>query len=75
MKLKFLVPAFGLLFTSSINASSILEWTQEEVRVYEENKEALSFRCKIAAQDAFQEMREIYYLPTTDNEFVYKLLH
>lgn len=73
MKLKFLVSAFGLLFTSNIDAS-ILEWTQEEVRVYEENKEALTFRCEIAAQDAFQIMRETYHLPSTDEDFVYKLM-
>lgn len=73
MKRNLLTAVIGLLLASSAHAS-VLEWTQEEARVYEENAEALSFRCKIATSDAFQIMRETYYLPSADEEFVYNLM-
>lgn len=73
MKQNLLVTTIGLLLASSAHAS-ILEWSQEEVRIYEENTEALSFRCQIATEDAFQELRQAYYLPQEDESFVYQLM-
>lgn len=73
MKRKLLVTAMGFLTLASAHASDF-KWTEDELRIYEENSEAMFFRCKIAAQDAFQEMRQIYYLPQKDETFVYKLM-
>lgn len=73
MKRKLLVTAIGFLTLASAHAS-VFEWTQEETRIYEENQDALSFRCKIAASDAFQQLREVYYLPEADETFVYQLM-
>lgn len=73
MKRNLLITAIGLFF-ASISHASILEWTQEEAQIYEENTDALSFRCRIAAEDAFQELRQEYYLPKEDEAFVYLLM-
>lgn len=73
MKRNLLITAIGLFF-ASISHASILEWTQEEALIYEENAEALSFRCRIATEDAFQELRQEYYLPKDDEAFVYLLM-
>ena len=73
MKRKLLVTAMGFLTLTSVHASDF-KWTEDELRIYEENSEAMFFRCKIAAQDAFQEMRQIYYLPQNDETFDYKLM-
>lgn len=73
MKRKLLVTAIGFLIVSSTHAS-VFEWTQNETSTYEKNAEALTFRCKIAAQDAFQELRQTYYLPPDDEKFVYQLM-
>lgn len=73
MKRKLFVTAMGFLIASSAHAS-VFEWTQEEIRTCEENAEALAFRCKIAAQDAFQELRQSYYLPQKDESYVYLLM-
>lgn len=73
MKRNLLATAIGLLLTSSSYAS-VFEWTEEEARIYQENLDALSFRCKIAASDAFQQLREVYYLPQTEETFVYQLM-
>lgn len=73
MKQNLLVTAIGLFF-SLISHASIFEWTPEEARIYEENTEALSFRCRISAEDAFHELRQVYYLPKEDEAFVYLLM-
>ena len=73
MKRKLLVSAIGFLIASSTHAS-VFEWTQDETSTYEKNAEALAFRCKIAAQDAFQELRQTYYLPKKDEKFIYLLM-
>lgn len=73
MKRNLLITAIGLFF-ASISHASILEWTQEEAQIYEENTDALSFRCRIATEDAFQELRQEYYLPKEDEAFVYLLM-
>ena len=73
MKRKLLVTAIGFLIVSSTQAS-VFEWTQDETSTYEKNAETLAFRCKIAAQDAFQELRQTYYLPKKDEKFVYLLM-
>lgn len=73
MKSKLLVTAIGFLIVSSTHAS-VFEWTQNETSTYEKNAEALTFRCKIAAQDAFQELRQTYFLPPDDEKFVYQLM-
>ncbi len=73
MKCNLLVTAIGLILASGAHAS-ILEWSQDEIRVYEENTEALAFRCKIASEDAFQELRQAYYLPQEEESFVYLLM-
>lgn len=73
MKRKLLVTAIGFLAVSSTHAS-VFEWSQDETRTYEENAEALAFRCQIAAQDAFQELRQTYHLPKKDEKFIYLLM-
>lgn len=73
MKRNLLATAVGLLLASSAHPA-ILEWSQNEIHTYLENREALGFRCKVAAEDAFQEMRQIYYLPSEDETFVYQLM-
>jgi len=73
MKRNLLATAVGLLLASSAHCA-ILEWSLDESHTYQENKEALEFRCKIAAQDAFQEMRQTYYLPSDDEVYVYQLM-
>ncbi len=73
MKRNLLVTAIGLFLASSAHGS-ILEWSQDEARIYEENTEAMSFRCRIATEDAFQELRQAYYLPQEDAQFVYQLM-
>lgn len=73
MKRNLLATAIGLLLASS-SFASVFEWTEEEARIYQENLDALSFRCKIAASDAFQQLREVYYLPQSEEEFVYSLM-
>ena len=73
MKRKLLVTAMGFLALACAHASDF-KWTEDELRIYEENIKDMSFRCKIAAQDAFQELRQTYYLPQEDENFVYKLI-
>lgn len=73
MKRKLLVTAMGFLTLTSVHGSDF-KWTEDELRIYEENVKDMSFRCKIAAQDAFQELRQTYYLPQEDENFVYKLI-
>lgn len=73
MKRKLFVTAMGFLIASGVHASDF-RWTDEELRIYEEKAKEMSFRCKIAAQDAFQELRQSYYLPQNVESYVYKLM-
>lgn len=73
MKRNLLITAVGL-FLASISHASILEWTHEEALIYEENADMLSFQCRIATEDAFQELREEYYLSKDDEAFIYLLM-
>jgi len=73
MKQNLLATILGLLLVSSAH-SAILEWSQDEIRTYKENTEAMSFRCQIAASDAFLQMRQVYHLPKKDEPFVLQII-
>lgn len=73
MKRKLLVTAIGFLIGSSTQAT-IFEWSQDETRIYEEKFNAMEFQCKIAAQDAFLELQQTYFLPKKDSKVIYEMI-
>ena len=73
MKRNLLATAVGLLLASTAGAT-ILEWSPEEKRVYFEKREAFTFQTEIEAQDAFQLLRQTYYLPQAECSYVQTLM-
>lgn len=73
MKQKILVAAFGLALSANANAT-IIEWTADELAVQENHAEELAFMSKIAAEDAYQELRQDYVLSKEDIPFVEALI-
>lgn len=73
MKQKILVAAFGLALSANANAT-IFEWTSDELDVQKNHAEELAFMSKIAAEDAYQVLRQDYVLSKEDIPFVEALI-
>lgn len=64
----------ALFMLSALGCSAhILQFSDEETRVYADNYDALAFRCNIAGQDALTELGQKYYVPKDCSMFLYHL--
>lgn len=73
MKQKLLVAAFGLAIAANAHAT-IFEWTSDELAVQKDHAEEWSSMCKIAAEDAYQILRQDYVLSRKDETFIQTLI-